>query len=129
MIFFGIESGDLGAFGPLAPPVADFSGTPLKGWYGLVVTFTDLSTGSPSSWDWDFGDGSPHSYVQNPVHTYLKAGYFTVTLIATNGGGPDTEVKTDYVLVKSGLDFRFLRTRASYGLQDASDGIHSIQAP
>ena len=25
----------------------------------LSVTFSDLSTGSPTSWLWDFGDGSP----------------------------------------------------------------------
>ena len=39
-----------------APPVADFSGTPLSGGAPLSVAFTDLSAGAPTAWAWDFGD-------------------------------------------------------------------------
>ncbi len=31
-------------------------------------------------WDWDFGDGSPHDTSQNPTHTYVLTGTYTVTL-------------------------------------------------
>ena len=81
------------------PPTAAFSGTPLAGSAPLVVQFTDASTGSPTSWSWDFGDGSPTSSAQNPSHTYTANGSYTVTLTATNAFGSDADVKTDYVVV------------------------------
>jgi PKD repeat protein len=54
---------------------------------GLVVTFNDTSTGSPTSWLWDFGDNTPTSSQQNPVHTYSAAGTYVVTLTARNSIG------------------------------------------
>jgi serine protease len=87
--------------GPVAP-IAAFSGTPTSGSAPLDVNFTDLSTGDPTSWDWDFGDGSPHSGAQNPGHTYAADGLYTVTLIATNAQGSDTEVKNNYITVSTG---------------------------
>ena len=39
-------------------PVAGFSVTVLSGTAPLVVQFNDISTGSPTSWNWSFGDGS-----------------------------------------------------------------------
>jgi len=80
------------------PPVADFSGSPTSGDYPLTVTFTDLSTYSPTSWSWDFGDGGT-STTQNPSHTYTSEGTYTVTLTATNSCGSDDEVKTGYITV------------------------------
>jgi PKD repeat protein len=64
----------------------------------LAVQFTDSSTGSPTSWSWDFGDGGT-SNAQNPSHTYASAGVYDVTLTATNASGSDAEVKTDYITV------------------------------
>ena len=57
---------------------------------GGHVHFTDGTGNSPTSWDWDFGDGSPHSIEQNPVHTYLTAGSYYPKLKATNQYGWDT---------------------------------------
>lgn len=51
----------------------------------LVVQFTDISTGTPTSWLWDFGD-STTSTAQNPSHTYT-AGTYTVKLTVTNTDG------------------------------------------
>jgi len=78
-------------------PVANFSGTPTVGVPSLAVTFTDSSTGSPTAWSWNFGD-STTSTVQSPSHTYTSAGNYTVTLRATNAGGYDDEVKTNYIM-------------------------------
>ena len=50
-------------------PAATFSATPAAGTAPLSVSFTDTSTGSPTSWAWDFGDGAT-SMLRNPVHTY-----------------------------------------------------------
>ncbi len=73
-------------------PVANFtyfSATPKA---GQRVQFTDTSTGSPTSWSWDFGDGGT-SNVQNPVHTFSK-GTFAVSLTASNAGGSSTRTQT-----------------------------------
>ena len=81
------------------PPTADFSGSPTSGEYPLTVNFTDLSTGEPTSWNWDFGDGVGTSTAQNPSYTYTSAGYFTVTLTATNVYGSGIETKINYINV------------------------------
>ncbi len=38
-------------------PVAAFSASPLSGIAPLTVQFIDQSTGSPTQWEWSFGDG------------------------------------------------------------------------
>lgn len=81
-----------------ATPVADFSGSPVSGTAPLAVTFTDLSSGGPSSWSWNFGDGGS-SAAQNPSHNYTSAGTYTVTLTASNGCGSDIATKTNYITV------------------------------
>ncbi len=79
------------------PPVsADFTATPQNGTAPLEVQFTDTSTGGPTTWSWDFGDGGT-STERNPVHTYTAAGTYTVTLVAKNAGTSDTKTKTGYI--------------------------------
>lgn len=85
-------------FVPPAAPVADFIGIPVSGIAPLTVNFTDLSTGSPTSWAWSFGDGNTAT-VQNPSNTYAAAGTYTVTMVATGAGGSDSETKTGYITV------------------------------
>ena len=99
------NGGDNGATPPPGPPTADFEATPTNGAAPLVVNFTDLSTGSPTSWSWDFGDGVGTSTEQNPSYTYNSAGWFTVTLTVTNASGSDTEVKEMYILVANNVWF------------------------
>lgn len=69
-----------------AVPAAAFSWSPLSPAVGQGVSFTDASTGSPTSWLWNFGDGGT-STARNPSHTFSSAGTFNVTLTATNGAG------------------------------------------
>jgi len=80
------------------PPVADFSADYTYTFVGNPVQFTDLSDKVPTSWSWNFGDGSV-SAVQNPSHTYLQPGTYPVSLTATNYFGSDTETKTGYITV------------------------------
>ena len=75
---------------------ANFSAEPTKGKYPLTVNFTDLSTDTPTSWLWDFGDGTT-STEQNPIHTYNTCGSFTVKLTVNYTVGSDTKTKTDYI--------------------------------
>ncbi|MDW5549990.1 PKD domain-containing protein, partial [Methanosarcina sp.] len=79
-------------------PVASFSSNANSGNAPLSVTFTDTSTGSPTSWKWDFGDGT-YSTVQNPTHIYSTAGKYTVTLTASNTAGSNTVAKSNYITV------------------------------
>lgn len=58
-----------------------------------TVTFTDQTTGLPSSWLWDFGDGNI-STQQNPVHTYASTGTYTVCLTSTNACGSDSTCRS-----------------------------------
>jgi len=79
-------------------PVAAFSACPSSGKVPLKVQFTDKSTGSPTSWKWNFGDGT-YSTAKNPVHTYNKSGRYTVTLKVKNANGMDTETKFKHIIV------------------------------
>src|SRR5438477_6894162 len=81
-----------------AQPQAAFTADNLTGCAPMVVHFTDQSTGSPTSWLWDLGNGNT-STQQNPAATYLSAGVYTVTLTATNSGGSSVLVKTSYITV------------------------------
>ncbi len=61
---------------------------PFNGW---TVAFQDLSTHTPSSWSWDFGDGSALSTIQNPTHVFSTIGKsYWVELTVTNAAGTDT---------------------------------------
>ena len=79
---------------------ADFSGTPLSGYGGQSVQFSDQSTGTPTSWLWSFGDGYT-STEQNPSHTYVRSGYYTVSLTIGAGVDTSTETKTNYIHILS----------------------------
>jgi PKD repeat protein len=81
---------------PCVSPVANFSASQTSGVVPFTVNFTDNSTGSPTSWAWDFGDGG-NDNVQNPSHQYTVPGNYTVTLTATNACGSDPEVKVAYI--------------------------------
>jgi outer membrane protein assembly factor BamB len=48
-----------------------------------TVSFSGNTTGTPQSWEWDFGDRSANSTGQNTPHSYTKAGTYTVTLTVT----------------------------------------------
>lgn len=89
-----------------SPPVTAFTANTTAGLAPLTVQFTDTSTGSPTSWNWTFGDGGTSSE-QNPQHTYTTPGLYTVTLNATNEYGSDYELKTDYITVYGPVTAQF----------------------
>jgi PKD repeat protein len=68
-------------------PVADFFPMNSTVGIGTTVHFTDLSTGSPDQWYWDFGNAAPPSALQNPEVTFYAPGYYTVNLIVINAAG------------------------------------------
>ncbi len=90
-----------------APPIANFSASILNPAIGQTVSFTDLSTNTPASWSWSFSPatvtyvGGTNSASQNPQLQFNAAGYYTVTLTATNAAGSDGETKTNYILASA----------------------------
>jgi len=76
----------------LEEPTAGFSFTPAHPGPGDEVRFSDESTGEPTTWMWDFGDGQT-SQEENPSHTYMTSGSKTVMLVVSNASGSDSAVK------------------------------------
>ena len=66
-------------------PVAAFNVTG-NNCQGAPITFNNTSTGNPTGYSWNFGDGNT-STLQNPTHTYSNNGTYTATLIVTNAFG------------------------------------------
>lgn len=63
------------------PPLeAKFYGVPGTEILPYSVRFYDASEGSPTEWEWDFGDSTTSSEQNPPVHTYTSPGSYTVTL-------------------------------------------------
>lgn len=54
----------------MAAPVASFTGSPTSGNLPIQVVFEDASSNTPTSWLYDFGDGTT-STCQHPVHVYV----------------------------------------------------------
>lgn len=88
--------------------VADFTANRTIGTSPLVVKFTDLSIGSPTSWHWVFGDGG-NSSDPNPTHVFASPGTYSVKLEVANKDGNSTETKAGYITVSQGLkaDFEY----------------------
>jgi large repetitive protein len=80
------------------PPAAAFNADKTTASTTDSIQFTDASTNAPTSWAWDFGDGTT-STLQNPTHTYATEGTKTVALTVTNAGGSNTMTKTAYINV------------------------------
>lgn len=78
---------------------ADFAAAPLSGTQPLLVQFSDSSLGQPTSWYWDFGDGSAPGLEQNPSHLYTNAGDYDVFLRVTNALGQDSLKRLGYIHV------------------------------
>jgi len=86
------------------PLIVDFIGYPRTGPAPLTVQFIDASLGNPTSWKWNFGDGSAPSREQSPEHTYIDQGIYSVTLevFANNETSSAALTKDGYILVSSG---------------------------
>lgn len=90
---------------PVAP-VANFVANQTNVTPGTTVSFTDQSTGVPTSWAWSISPATGWAYAggttassQNPQVTFNTVGQYTVTLTASNAQGSDAEVKTNYIIV------------------------------
>jgi PKD repeat protein len=76
--------------------------------YPLVVQFNDTSIGSPTTWNWSFGDGrwfnTTNPLLVNTTYQYAVAGKYTVNLTVNNTDGTNITVRTDYINLTSDND-------------------------
>lgn len=77
---------------------ADFTSNVQSGCLPLIVAFQDKSTGNPTSWTWNLGNGTIAAN-QNPVTTYADPGTYTIKLSIKNASGKDSVIRTSYITV------------------------------
>lgn len=115
-----------------APPVANFSFSPTSPvCQGQEVQFTDLSTGTPTTWNWLFPSGTPAtSTEQNPIVIWNTPGTFSVKLTASNAAGSSMITKTivvnplptaNFTFTKNLLTVTFNATSSTNGISYAWD--------
>jgi len=95
-----------------ATVVADFEASPEKQGMGRVVTFESTSSGNPTTFSWDFGDGGTSTDAR-PTHVYQTPGLYSVMLSASGELGFDMRQRTDYVQVVGPSDAMFTSTKDS----------------
>jgi PKD repeat protein len=87
---------------------------------GGQVEFNDLSFNNPTSWLWNFGDGNT-STQQNPTHTYVSDGIYTVCLTASNENGSDQTCQQVNVVISSAPVADFIYQDMGGGLLNFTD--------
>lgn len=84
------------------PVKADFAASSANIDPGETVTFTDNSTGGPTTWQWSFPGGTPDfSAEKNPSVQYLISGTYSVSLTVSRGGSSDTKTATNLISVST----------------------------
>ncbi len=80
----------------LPKPKADFTSSGFCA--GQATQFTNTSTGTVASWNWDFNDAGATSTLKDPDHIYTNAGSYTVTLIAVGANSCRDTVKKNITI-------------------------------
>lgn len=86
----------------LHAPVADFAASSYHIYWEESVDFTDQSSFSPTSWNWEFPGGNPSTSADKDPQDiyYAESGVYDVKLIASNAYGSDTVIKQCYIEVE-----------------------------
>lgn len=99
-----------------APIAANFSASATNICKGETVSFTDMSTGNPTAWFWNFGDGTS-SNLQNPVHQYNNNSTYNVTLTVYKSNLINSKNKANYITVNPILSAELGITQSPQGYQ------------
>ena len=89
---------------PKIPPTAEFSYEHPSCTIPLTVEFKNLSVNA-SVYRWDFGDGSPISHEENPIHNYTSEGVYDVKLISYGAGGMGEKILRVYAVTTPVVTF------------------------
>lgn len=91
--------------------VANFTADNTCGVIPFTVNFTNLSdaNGPGYTYLWDFGDGNT-SATENPSHTYMLDGIYTVSLTVQDTSSSDTKTISNYI-----------KTKPQYSVLDSND--------
>ena len=71
------------------PPTASFDVPQTEFCTGEQISFMNTSSDNPTTYNWDFGDGSSSNEI-NPSHSYLAPGSYQVILNVMNSMGSDS---------------------------------------
>lgn len=116
---------------PLVPPVANFQASNTHITEGDTIIFTNLSTGFPTEYFWNFDGGTPtSSMLKNPMVIYDTPGVYSVTLEVSNNQGTDTKTIQNYIQVDEGVGMARFSTRLSLKVfpNPATNGILEIES-
>nr|MDO8111943.1 PKD domain-containing protein [Candidatus Sigynarchaeota archaeon] len=111
-LFTGSDGNHVSTLGPLSGPVIDVNPvanfdqnvTSIIQGQKVAFTFTGSDYNTPSTFSWNFGDGTAFSTDRNPMHQYDAVGTFSVTLNITDFDGDfDTMTKTSLISVAADL--------------------------
>jgi PKD repeat protein len=80
--------------------------------FSIDATITNLS--AVQTFDWDFGDGTAHSYQQDPTHTYQSAGNYTVSLTIADTAGCENSISHSISVLP--------KPNAQFGISSACEG-------
>ncbi|MEK7255147.1 MAG: choice-of-anchor B family protein, partial [Bacteroidota bacterium] len=119
---FSIENAQAGA------PAAFFTTSSNSGCAPFTVQFTDQSTGTPTTWAWEFEGGNPATSTSaNPVVVYSTPGAFTVKLKVTNAIGESETVENQLIQVSGfpAVGFNFFGSEFVVTFQNTSTGATS----
>ena len=114
---------------PPTGPTSSFSAAPLSGTAPVDVTVTDTSTGGPTTWSWDFGDGTTSTMAAPPAHRYAAAGSFTIRLTVSNSGGSSSATRTVTVSDGSAGSAVVAMTFEAGRLVDPATGASAVVGP
>lgn len=107
---------------------ADFEVDRALGFVPLKVKFTDLSNGGPTGWLWRFGDGGTNTD-QDPEHTYLIDGIFSVELAVTRGSAVATEIKSNFITATENRPVANFKASATAGQAPFNTSFTDLSQP
>ncbi len=115
--------------GCLYLPRANFSADTTQIYTGSDIQFYDLSTNSPSNWEWEFPGGTPSSSSeQNPIISYNNSGIYPVSLRVSNEYSSDSLTKEEYIYVFNDPETtKLVITEIMYNSPDPGDSIEFVE--
>ena len=97
-IFYDINNANISIIAPAGvTPVSNFSVTSVNPCTSTSIQLNDQSLNAPTSWTWTATSSTGVTFsnvnAQNPTVTFANAGTYTISLIAKNTAGSNTNVK------------------------------------